>query len=442
MISRKVNSAKGIAVTVNLATYFDVLRRRKWTVILTALAATLVIGLGSMTIAPTYRAQTQLQVSAAKRGSASYGDVLQAERMMKTYAEIATSEAVRNEMKRAYGLSETPWVDAEIVANTELIAITVQHQNPEVSAKVANTVGELLVTQSRRLREFRSHPVSVITRAVPSSETSDLNLPLNLVLGLIAGLLGGLGLAFVFENLDTTLRSPDQIEQVTDLTALGELPLNRAAHPIVFAGGSSLGSEAYRTLRTNIQGFENYQQLQTLMVTSALPKEGKTTTAVNLAIAMAQAGQDVVLVDCDLRHPTIHQVLNMPNQIGVSSALIQDIPAEKVLKQSLKYGMHVVTSGPIVRSPVELLGSDSMRSFLNELSQQFSSVILDVPSVLSVADASVLAPMVDGVAIVVGTNIANQKSLTTAHRRLGVVNANIIGTIINRAEYNYLQSYV
>lgn len=427
---------------MNLATYFDVLRRRKWTIVLTALAATLVIWLGSLTIVPTYRAQTQLQVSAAKRGSASYGDVLQAERMMKTYAEIATSDAVRSEMQRAYSLDQAAWIDAEILANTELIEVTVQHENPEVAAKVANTTAELLVTQSRRLREFRSHPVSVIIPAVPPTETSELNLPLNLMLGLLAGLMGGLGLAFILENLDNTLRSSDQIEQATDLTSLGELPLNRAAHPIVFASGSSTGTEAFRSLRVNIQGFENYQHLQTLMVTSAQPKEGKTTTAVNLAIAMAQAGQDVVLVDCDLRRPRIHQILNMPNQIGVSTALIQDIPAEKVLKQSVKYGMHVVTSGPVVRSPVELLASDNMQRFLDELSQQFSSVILDVPSILTVADASVIAPWVDGVALVVGANIANQKSLSSARRRLGAANANIIGTIINGADQAYLQSYI
>lgn len=392
-------------------------------------------------VAPTYSAQTQLQVSTSKRDSASYGDVLQAERMMKTYAEIATSDAVRAEMKRAYGLEQSAWIEANILANTELLEITVQHNNPAVAAEVANTVGNLLVNQSRRLREFRSHPVSVIIPAVAPTETSALDPSVNIALGLIAGLIGGLGLAFLAENLDNTLRSSDQIEQATDLAALGELPLNRAGQPIVFAGDPSPHSEAFRTLRTNIQGFENYQQLQTLMVTSALPGEGKTTTAVNLAIAMAQAGQDVVLVDCDLRRPSIHRLLNMPNQIGVSSALIQEIPAEKVLKQSRRYGMHVITSGPIVRSPVELIASDKMKLFLEELSQQFSTVILDVPPVLSVADAITLAPVVDGVALVVGANIVNQRSLDSARRKLGVAKANIIGTIINRTEQTYLQSY-
>ena len=424
---------------MDLITYFDIIKRRKWIIILTILAAAAVAAIGSLIIPPTYTAQSQLQVSASRRGSASYGDVLQSERMMKTYIEIATSDAVLKEISRALSLEEEPDVQAEILANTELIELNVKHREPTIAASVANTVAELLVTQSRRLREFRAFPVSVIIPATVPQEPTELDWVLTLALGIVAGIIGGIGLAFLLENLDTTLHSPSQIEDLVNLKALGELPFNRGTQPIVFANGSSHLSEAYRALRTNLQGYNSLRHIQVLMVTSAQPREGKTTTAVNLAIAMAQTDQNVVLVDCDLRHPAVHQLLRMPNQIGLSNALVEEMPAEEVLKQSVQYGMRVITSGPVVRSPVELIGSPKMKLFLDELRTQFDFIILDVPAVLNVADALTIAPYVDGVTLVVGANMAHAETLTTARRRLNAVSANIVGLVINRSEGKYIQ---
>ncbi|MEM7127344.1 MAG: polysaccharide biosynthesis tyrosine autokinase [Chloroflexota bacterium] len=424
---------------MDLVIYFDIIRRRKWVIILTTLATLIVTIAGSLVIAPVYAAQSQLQVSTARRGSASYGDVLQAERMMKTYIELATSDAVVEEIARVLNLDKKPNVQAEMVANTELIELTVKHNDPVVAASVANTVVELLVTQSQRLREFRAFPISVIIPATIPQESAELDWSLTLALGMLAGLMGGVGLAFVLENVDTTLHSPTQIEALVNLKTLGELPFNRAEQPIVFTNGVSSLSEAYRTLRTNLQRYEPLQNIQTLMVTSAQGGEGKTTTSVNLAIAMAQAGQKVVLVDCDLRNPAIHQILNMPNRIGLSNALIEEIPAHDVLKQSIRYEMKVITSGPIIRSPVELIGSSKMKNFLNQLKDLFDFVILDVPAVLNVADALTIAPAVDGVALVVGANMVNATALTTAQRRLNAVQANLIGLVINRSEEKYIQ---
>lgn len=426
---------------MNLATYLDILRRRKWVILITLFTTASTAAIGSLIIAPTYVAETQLQVSASRRNSASYGDVLQAERLMKTYAEIATSDAVLADLMQTLQLSEEPRIQAEVVSNTELIKIKVRHDNPESAATAANAVAELLVTQSRRIREFRNYPVSVIIPAAPPHESDGVNWLVSLLLGVIAGLVGGMGLAFVAENLDTTLHSSSEIEEATDLRSLGELPLNPRNKPVVFTNGPSPQTEAFRTLETNLKSFDASHQIATLMITSAQAGEGKTTTAVNLSIALAQSGRNVVLIDCDLRKPSIHQVLGMPNQIGVSNALIQQAPASKVLKKSPQYGIHVVTSGPIVKSPTSLFSSKIMIRFLGELEAQFDMVVLDVPAALAVADVSVLAPLVDGIALVVSTNIANKQALLAVQRRLSGVQGNMVGVIINRSERNFVRGY-
>lgn len=424
---------------MDLNTYIQIMGRRKWVILLTVFSATLVASLGPLITAPTYTAQSQLQVSARRRGSASYGDVLQAERMMKTYVEVATSAAVRQELVRVLEIDDEPEINAEILADTELIELTVHHRDPNVAAQVNNMVAEILVTQSRRLREFRTYPVSVIVPASVPETASKLDWSLTLLLGIIAGAVGGVGLAFLIENLDTTLHSPGQIEELVHLKSLAELPVNSSKQPIVFVNGSSHFSEAYRTLRTNLQGFSSYRQNQVLMVTSAQLGEGTSTTAVNLAIAMAQTKPKVLLVDCNLRNPSVHQILGMPNQIGLSSALIEGYPSAEVLKRSIRYGMQVITSGPVVRSPVELLASAKMREFLISLREQFDFLILDAPAVLHVTDALTLAPMVDGVALVVGANMVNAQALITARNRLNAMNANLIGVVVNRSEHPYIQ---
>jgi len=344
-------------------------------------------------------------------------------------------------------------------------------QSPEDSERIAaasravalkeQTYAMLLEQyEQARIREaIRANALSVVEPAVIPEAPFKLRKALNIALGFMVGLAGGVGLAFLFENLDTTLYTAQQIEQVTELSTLGKIPTVRRQQQIAFFNGSSPQGEALRRLRTNIFSLDHDVPLKTLLVTSAEPREGKSTVVANLAFSIAQSGRKVIAVDGDLRRPTLHKIFDLSNEIGLSSILRQkvapddilssfltfdDLPVSGILKQEAALdkavqdsnipGVWVLTSGPLPPDPAELLGSPQMAALIEQLAQQFDVVLLDTPALLAVTDAAVLAPIVDGVVLVVGRAQARREAVQAACQHLADVRANSIGLVVNRAE--------
>lgn len=203
----------------------------------------------------------------------------------------------------------------------------------------------------------------------------------------------------------------------------------------------AIASEAFRVLRTNLQFMGLDKPVKTILVTSATPGEGKTTTAVNLAIAFAQTGAKVLLIDADLRRPTVAKVLGLENWKGLTPALISQEEPEQFLTQTGINGLAVMTSGPLPPNPAELLGSGRMERLLEHLAEQFDVVLIDTPPVLAVTDACVLAPKVDGVLGVVRSGKVEREKAVRAKEALTAVKANLLGVVLGDVAQKHGEGY-
>jgi len=428
---------------MELKSYLTILWRRKWVIIATAVVTILVVTGGTYLITPSYEASATLRISTRDASSDIWGNLQYVERLRNTYALIVTSESVSLGLQKQLGTVETPEISIELPANTELMQVTAKAQDPTLAMQAANTVSEILMGQSGRTKTERNFTISLIDPAImPDSPTSPSPI-LNIALGVILGLVGGVGLAFLFENLDTTLYSTQQIETTTQLTTLATIPTarNKKKQPTTFLNGNSPQGEGFRRLRTNLNLPEAKKPLQTIMVASAEAGEGKSTIAANLAYAIAQSNRSVVVIDTDLRLPTLHKIFNLPNQTGLSNVLKHEAGLAEVVQDSHIPGLQVLTSGPQPANPAELLALSEMVNLIEQLSRQYDQILLDTPALLAVTDALVLAKLVDGVILVVGRTQTRQEAVQAACRQLGNVKAPICGVVVNRAEPNQSYNY-
>jgi non-specific protein-tyrosine kinase len=196
----------------------------------------------------------------------------------------------------------------------------------------------------------------------------------------------------------------------------------------------SPAAEAYRTLRTNIQFSSLDKPLGTLLVTSTAPDEGKSTTLANLAITMAQAEQRIILVDCDLRRPTLHTLFDLPNETGLTTMILSQEDAPSPLQETSVPGLSLLTSGPLPPRPADILGSRRMQAVIAQLREQADMVLFDTPPVVAVTDAAVLASRMDGVLLVFQAGKTSRERGRQAREILEKVKANIVGVVLNNAQ--------
>lgn len=207
----------------------------------------------------------------------------------------------------------------------------------------------------------------------------------------------------------------------------------------------SIVSEQFRTVRTNINFSTPDKELNTLLFTSSSPGEGKSTSAANVAIVFAQEGKKVLLVDADMRKPTMHYTFHTTNTTGLSNLLTKQWLLEEVTKVTDIEGLHLITCGPIPPNPAELIGSNSMDALIRELTSQYDLVIFDAPPLLSVADAQILSNKCDGTILVVNSGVTEKESARKAKESLESAKANILGTLLNNfvleKDHYYYQYY-
>jgi capsular exopolysaccharide synthesis family protein len=277
------------------------------------------------------------------------------------------------------------------------------------------------------------------------------------MMSLVVGLAGGLALAFVLESRDSTVRSLEQVRAITALPSLAVIPfssrpnsrslslhqakqLPQAAAAVASATRpKSEIAEAYRALRTSILLSKTGRSAKILMVTSALPQEGKTTTSVNLAIVLAQQGARVLLIEADMRRAGISNVLHLNSDIGLSTILGQTSipdPVEAMRSIADVPNLKVLPAGPVALHPSEMLSSPRMRDLLQSLEPEFDHIIIDTPPVLSVTDACLISALADSTIFVVRAGITSRAALRRAHEMLSHVDARIMGVILNAADFN------
>ena len=258
----------------------------------------------------------------------------------------------------------------------------------------------------------------------------------NTLLAALVGAMLAIGVVLLLEYLNDVLQSPDDVQTSLGLTTLASVPLLTGS-PLdavtMNQRGQTAGGEAYRVLRTNLQFAALGRPLRVLQITSPSPSEGKSLTSTNLAIALAQNGQRVILVDCDLRKPHLHHLLNLPNSIGLTIALLDaDATPATFLQESGMPGLQVMTSGPLPPNPAEILGTSRMREVLAGLAAEADVLLLDSPPTLAVADAAILASQVDGVLFVVDASSTRREQARQALLSLEQVQVRPVGVVLNR----------
>jgi receptor protein-tyrosine kinase len=260
----------------------------------------------------------------------------------------------------------------------------------------------------------------------------------------------GIGFAFLRESLDNTVKDKDALEEITGVGLVGSIPLDKErgnAPAVSFDGDNSVIAEAFRKLRTNLQFLAVDNPPRVIVVTSSMPHEGKTTTSINLALALAEADYNVALVDGDMRRPMLDKILNVVGSVGFSTVLSGRADLEQVLQKTQYPGLTVVTSGAVPPNPSELLGSLVAQKVLSELRTSFDYVIVDSSPLLAVTDSAVLAANSDGALIVARFGHTKCEQLAHAIGSLEDVGAPLLGAVFNMtptrgsAAYSYNYGY-
>lgn len=422
---------------MELKQYLEILWRRQWVIILTTSITVLVAAGGTSMMTPIYEATTSIQIDPSTQ-SIDVGGINYVERLLKTYVELVMSGAYRERATQELQqpIPKTTAVSASIVPDTNILKITVEDPDAERAAHLANVLAAILIEENRESRFGRLNPLSILDTAEIPTDPAEPSLRVNVVLGALIGLVAGVGLIFLFEHLDSKLYTTRQIQHVTQLPTLAYIPSVPRKQRNLFVNGQSFQAEVYRHLRTRINMLGGEQSLRTVMITSAEPREGKSTITANLAFAIAQMGHSVIVVDADLRRPTQHQLFQLPNETGLSLVLQGETSLQEALQSShlAVPNLQVLTSGPLPHNPVMLLGSAAMPNVIEQLEAQFDVVLLDTPSFITLTDASLLAPLVSGVVLVVSRARARQEHVQTVRHHLEELKTRIIGVVINRVE--------
>ena len=440
-----------------------VLLRKRWVTIAVAAGLGLALaGAYSLLTTPTYSTRSQVYVSV--QGSDSTTDLLQGSnftvRQVKSYIELVTSPRVLDPVVEELGLADdaaslAQRVRADSPLDTALINVTATDESPQLAAEIANATARSLASVVGELETPTGggdSPVQISTvraASVPTSAASP-NLRLNLALGLVVGLALGVAVAVVRELLDTRLRSTADVEDVTDAPVLGVIGYEEDApqHPlIVQESPKAIRAESFRRLRTNLQFLELGPAARTYVMTSALPGEGKTTTSINLAITLADAGQRVVLLDADLRRPSVARYMGIEGSVGLTTVLIGKVGVEDAVQPWGNGNLDVIAAGQVPPNPSELLGAAPMADLLDRLRAEYDAIVIDTPPLLPVTDAAILARAVGGAILVVGAGTVHRNQLETALSALGTVGVRMLGVVVNRVplkgpgahEYGYYE---
>ena len=428
---------------MSLATYIKILKER-WVAIAAIAVLGVIIAGGIYLVQPRqYTASTSLFVAAQTDGTAdsAYQGGLLSEQRVKSYAELATSDRVRAAVNRQLGQDWTAEeITVKVSASSQLNSVVLQvnatDPNPELAAALADSVSGVLTGLVNELERPATPgaPQRVALRlvdpaAIPDSPSSTGLIP-TLIIGLAAGLALGTAFALARAFTDTSIKSAEDIRPLVDAPNLANVENLGAESEIAEALSNAEISETFRQLRTNLQFIDVDRKPKVIAVTSALPEEGKSTTAANLAVALGLGGHKTILIDGDLRRPRVAPAFGLPDSVGLTNVLAGQLGIEAAVQNLRKSRISVLTSGPTPPNPSELLGSNQMAQLLLRLRDLFDVVIVDAPPVLPVADAAALAHNCDGAILAVKYGRTTHQQARRAAEALTNVSARVLGTVL------------
>ena len=500
--------------------YFRVIARRKWVVLLAVVLLPLTAVLVSARQDALYESKAEVllnpqNLAATLTGTVSGGIFQDPERIANTQADLASVPAVAERVLTAAGITDMD-VDEFLASSTvsakpnaDLLEFTVEHRDPDLAIRLANEYAsqftryrreidtEAIAAALAKVREriaalersgrttsdryqalVQDEDTLVNEEALSTSNTrvareareADQIQPRsvrNAVLGVVFGVGLGLILAFVLDSFDTRVRSTEEIGERLRLPLLGRIPrpprwLRRADELVMLTEPESVEAESFRMLRTNLEFVNVDRNAQVIMVTSAVEQEGKSTTAANLAVALARAGKRTLLVDLDLRHPFLRRFFQLDGRAGLTDAVlgradldevIEEVPIEPDLEDAASNAarngargeglLEVVQSGPTPPNAGEFVGSRALAATIEQLRTRADVVLVDAPPVLRVGDAMALSPVVDGVLVVVRLKVAQRSLLNELARALDASPAPKLGFVLTDTDLaeGYGESY-
>ncbi|GAB4084275.1 polysaccharide biosynthesis tyrosine autokinase [Myceligenerans cantabricum] len=432
---------------MELADYVAALRKR-WVVLVVAVVAGGLAGLGyAQTVAPEYKANTNVFVSLERSDTAS--ELMQGadftQNLVTSYASLATMPAVLNPVIEELRLDNTPddlseQVTAMVPLDTAIIEISAEADDPQLAARVANSVARHLSTTVSAVSPKNANGTSavrltVVATAQPPEYAFAPDTRLLTAGGAAAGLAVGLLVAVGLALFDTRIRTAKDLPAGDDLAVLGTVPQSRKG-----AEDPQLLAESYRRVRTNLQFLDVGAPVRSFVVTSSVPDEGKTTTAIGLAHALAERGSRVLLVDADLRRPSLADRLGLEGAAGLSTILIGRADLGDVVQPAGPPRFHVVTAGSQPPNPGRLIEADSMERLVRQARTDYDIVIFDVPPLLPVTDGALLARRTQGAVVVARARKVRRAQLQDALASLDAIGAPCLGLIatgVSRKDHEF-----
>ncbi|MCW2585476.1 MAG: chromosome partitioning protein [Frankiales bacterium] len=427
-----------------------VLRRRLVPLLLCLVAGVIGGVLLNSSTAKRYESTAQVFVNIPTASSIqnSFQGVQLTSDLLPSYAEIAQSRSVVGKVRERLSLPDSVEslrgsISARALPQKLILEISARDGDPLRARSIANTATLALADTVADLEKSRAPGTAVQLQVIDPAVRGKQVAPrdtYNLLLGLLLGLASGVVAAVVLDALDRSVKTGAQAEVATRAPVLGVVPrMPRGKRALAIVGNDPAG-ENYRTLRTGVTFADPDAPVRILLVTSPSSGEGKTTTAVNLAIALAQSGERTVLVDADLRRSNVAAMLGLEGAVGVSSVITRSAGLAEAL-QTWQDGLLVLPAGALPPNPSEMVGSRAMAKLLSDLDEFADVIVVDAPPVLPVTDAVVLATQVEGVILVVRAGKTQRGQAAEARRRLDNVNAHVVGAVLNGVKRSTAAGY-
>jgi capsular exopolysaccharide synthesis family protein len=443
-------AAQGAYERMEFRPYLNRLREWAWALVLGTLVSA---GLGyviARQLPPVYEASTTLLVNVSPAGGLpTYNDVMLSQQLVKTYATLALQPVLLERAATQLGLALSPddlrrMVDVQPVRDTQLITIAVRSPVPDDAQRIANTLASVFIEEQQAWFPAGSGGITVVQPALLPAQPIEPRVPVIVGLAAVLGLLLVVGMLFAWDYLDDHIRSAAELDRVTALPAIGTvMQLSRrdgVSEPSRLLDPSLLSSpaeEVYGLVRTRLDLASLDRPWKVLLVTSALPGEGKSTTAANLALALARSGRRVALVDANLRDPAVHRLFGLPNTGGLTEFLLASqghsaINATPYLKRGPVPSLQLVTAGESSPQASQLLQSSALLNLLQQLEPRVDVVLLDGPATLGGADALLLAQAAEATLLVVDAQRASTNATREAANALRQTETYLVGGLLNR----------
>lgn len=451
MLSASVHIPRGRS-KVKALSYLRAIRQRLWLLLVCPLVAAAAAAGVSLALPPVYEAKVSLLVRPAQPLAVTDPSVaaLTSDQVSRTYATLMLERPLLEEVARELGLQATPdqlrrKISVSPQANTTILDVTVRDTDPRQARDIANRLVDDLIAEVKQIQQQEAtNPnarsadnLVVVAPAVTPDRPSSPDVPLNVGLALVAGLVLAVLFALLLDQLDQSVKGEQDLRERTGMPVLGHIPFVTPAKgsrgELVALALDSQAAEAYRALRTNLLFSAVDREARTILVTSPEPGEGKSRTVANLAVVLAGAGHQTLLVDADFRRPSQHRIFARVRNLGLSNLVIRErAPADVIVPADQIPNLWLLTSGSTPPNPSEVLGSSSARELLSGLKQRFAYVLIDSPPVNPVTDASVLAAMADATLLVVEAGRTTYPELRRATEALERVGARPLGVVLNK----------